>query len=233
MAPRIDPSWLLGCDVSKFQIDVDFPRLKAAGVAFGYVREAEGFFATPDDRWTVNWKGMHAAGIPCGPYYPPHDGDGREQAKRMRGWCGDWEHGRDLRPSIDFEVKGTSLKTAEDMARGILDLFGVLPLIYGGKWFFREVGLARSSILASCPLWLADYEDEPHLPDAFDDWAVWQCNPKGRLDGVPTDVDINVVRSRATLDLLLDVSRVGPAEVPRADAVDGSVTLGAQEGANR
>ena len=220
--PATPVAGLLGCDVSKFQLEVDFPKLVEVGIAFGYIREGESNWREGDDRWAINWPAAHAAGLPCGPYHPPHGGSsGRDQARILRDRCRDWEHGRDLRPAIDLEVKGTPVEVAEEMAEEILALFGVLPVVYTGKWFARAIGLGRSSILAQCPLWLAAYvSPPPALPDAWDDWTIWQFSGSGRLPGITTDVDLNVIRSAAALDMLRDVSRVGPPETMRSPGAD-------------
>lgn len=229
--PQVCDGQLLGCDVSKFQLDVDFATL-AKSIAFGFVREGESNWKEGDDKWAVNWKGMHVAGIPCSPYHPPHAGDGREQARILRGRCADWEHGRDIRPVIDLEVEGASRKVAEDMAEEILAQFGVLPILYTGKWIANGLGITRGSILAQCPLWLASYVPHPApLPDAWDRWTAWQFTDKGRLPGISVNVDLNVIRSRADLDWLRDQVPVGPVEVPRAndDLGPAPVTSAAQE----
>jgi lysozyme len=218
---RVDPSWLRGFDVSKFQLEIDFEKARAGGISFGWIREGESTWGTPDDRWHSNWPACHAAGVPCGPYHPVHgDAPGRDQARILRDRCQDWEHGRDLRPAIDLETRGGApLHEAEAMAEEVELLFGVAPVLYVGKWFAREIGLTRSSPLAKLLLWLPAYDTaHPELPDAWDRWTVWQLSGNGAAPGVSTACDLDVVRTRADLDLLLDVSNVGPAEVPRADS---------------
>jgi lysozyme len=218
---RVDPAWLRGFDVSKFQLEIDFAAAKAGGISFGWIREGESTWSTPDDRWMRNWAACHAAGIPCGPYHPVHgDAPGRTQARILRDRCRDWEHGRDLRPAIDLETRGGApLHEAEAMAEEVELLFGVAPVLYVGKWFAREIGLTRASPLAKLLLWLPAYDTaHPELPDAWDRWTVWQLSGNGAAPGVSTACDLDVVRTRADLDLLLDVSNRGPAEVPRADS---------------
>jgi len=223
---RLRPEWLRGFDVSKFQLEIDFPAARAGGIRFGWIREGESTWTTPDDRWLRNWPACHAAGIPCGPYHPVHgDAPGAVQARILRDRCRDWEHGRDLRPAIDLETRGGApLHEAEAMAEEIEKLFGVAPIIYTGKWFAREIGLTRSSPLARCPLWLAAYTDAPELPDAWDRWHVWQYSGNGRAPGVSTACDLDVIRSQADLDELLDVSGRGPTEVPRASSDTAPLT---------
>lgn len=219
---RVQPGWLRGFDVSKFQLEVDFAAANAGGIRFGWIREGESTWNTPDDRWLRNWSGEHSAGIPCGPYHPVHgDAPGRDQARILRDRARDWQRGRDLRPAIDLETRGGApLHEAEAMAAELEHLFGIAPILYVGKWFAREIGLTRSSPLAKLLLWLPAYVDHPELPDAWDDWLVWQISGNGRAPGVSTACDLDVVRSEADLALLLD----DPREVPRAAASNAPVT---------
>jgi lysozyme len=219
---RIQPRWLRGFDVSKFQLEIDFAAARAGGIRFGWIREGESNWSTPDDKWSRNWPACHAAGIPCGPYHPVHgDAPGAVQARIFRDRCKDWEHGLALRPAIDLETRGGApLHEAEAMAEETERLFGVAPILYVGRYFAREIGLTRKSPLARLLLWLPAYDtDAPQLPDAWDRWHVWQLSGNGTAPGVSTACDLNVVQSEADLDEILDVSRRGPVEVPRADAV--------------
>ncbi len=231
---RIRPRWLRGFDVSKFQLEIDFVAARAGGIRFGWIREGESTWGTPDDRWLQNWPACHAAGIPCGPYHPVHgDAPGRDQARILRDRCKNWEHGRDLRPAIDLETRGGApLHEAEAMAEETELLFGVAPILYVGKWFAREIGLTRSSPLAKLLLWLPAYDTAtPELPDAWDRWHVWQYSGNGRAPGVSTACDLNVVRTRADLDEILDVSAMGPAETMRSPSPDVATITEAERAA--
>jgi lysozyme len=222
--PPLDPTWLRGFDVSKFQLAIDFPTAKASGIAFGWIREGESTWVTPDDRWLRNWAACHAAGIPCGPYHPVHgDAPGRMQARILRDRCRDWQRGRDLRPAIDLETRGGApLHEAEAMAEEVEALFGIAPILYVGRWFAREIGLTRASPLARLPLWLPAYVDgPPELPDAWDRWHVWQYTAKGRVPGISTACDLDVIRTRADLDELrgVEVVEAPIRELPRAESI--------------
>ena len=218
--------WLRGVDVSKFQGRVDWHAVAESDIAFAYIREGESNWQTPDDRWVENWKGAHDAGVPCGPYHPPHSGaSGRDQARILRDRCADWTIGRDLRPAIDLEVTGRYiLHVAEEMAEEILGLFGVLPIIYTGSFFADGIGLDRSSILARCPLWIAAYTAPglPRLPKAWDRWTSWQWTGNGRCAGIAMEVDLDAVRTAEDLAELYGAPppTLRSAEPPRATADD-------------
>ncbi len=79
------------------------------------------------------------------------------------------------------------LRQAEDFVRSILAATGRHPLIYTNAAWADGQPMGRSqhrlggrisehSILANCPLWLADYRFEPQLPSAWrgKGWHFWQ-----------------------------------------------------------
>ena len=48
-----------GVDVSKYQGDIDWPRVRSSGVAFAYIKATEGGDHA-DERFLDNWEGAHA-----------------------------------------------------------------------------------------------------------------------------------------------------------------------------
>lgn len=106
------------------------------------------------------------------------------------------------------------------MAAEIELLFGIAPILYVGRWFAREIGLTRASPLAKLPLWLPAYvEGPPELPDAWDRWHVWQYSASGRVPGVSTKCDLDVIRTQADLDELRGVEEEPSREPPRAESI--------------
>ena len=57
-----------GIDVSKYQGDIDWPRVRASGVAFAFIKATEGGDHA-DDRFADNWAAARAAGMPRGAYH--------------------------------------------------------------------------------------------------------------------------------------------------------------------
>ncbi len=92
------------------------------------------------------------------------------------------------------------LHQAEDFVRTVHEATGRYPLIYttaawadgapaGGHHHTLGGHITERSILAHCPLWLADYRTEPQLPIAWKGkgWHFWQyagdtedCGPRGK-----------------------------------------------------
>jgi GH25 family lysozyme M1 (1,4-beta-N-acetylmuramidase) len=57
-----------GIDVSKYQGDIDWTRVRDAGIRFAYLKVSEGGDHV-DDRFYDNWEGAAAAGVPRGAYH--------------------------------------------------------------------------------------------------------------------------------------------------------------------
>ena len=57
-----------GIDVSKYQGDIDWPRVRASGVAFAFIKATEGGDHA-DERFADNWAAARAAGMPRGAYH--------------------------------------------------------------------------------------------------------------------------------------------------------------------
>ena len=57
-----------GIDVSKWQGEIEWPRVAASGVAFAMVRASYGR-DSEDPRFKANISGAAASGLPCGAYH--------------------------------------------------------------------------------------------------------------------------------------------------------------------
>src|SRR5438045_3009672 len=56
-----------GIDVSKWQGTITWPKVKAAGIEYAFIRVSDGT-ASRDPKFATNWAGAKAAGIIRGPY---------------------------------------------------------------------------------------------------------------------------------------------------------------------
>ena len=54
-----------GIDVSKYQGDIDWPRVRSSGTSFAYIKATEGGDVA-DDRFAENWDGAARAGVQLG-----------------------------------------------------------------------------------------------------------------------------------------------------------------------
>lgn len=189
-----------GIDVSRWQNDIDWNAVKAAGTRFVFIKATEGGDHI-DPRFLTNWSGAKAAGIPVGAYHfvywcrPAH-----EQAQ--------WfvQHiPRDpdaLPPVLDLEWNGHSrtcpqkvprevaLEKARLMLRELEAHTGKIPIIYTDITFHKEV-LEGEREFDRYPFWLRSVAAVPEERYVGRRWAFWQYTTTGRIPGIRGDVDRN------------------------------------------
>jgi len=198
---------VVGVDVSKWQGQVDFARVKAAGKTYVFIKVTQGATGVDPD-YVANIAAARAAGLYAGSYhFYTTDHDAQSQFANLSQHL-DLRPG-DLPPVVDIEVLAeNSLPDLAAQLTSFLDLiegrYGVKPILYSGLSFAN----AHLQGLGAYPLWLAEYNDAaaPKLPNGWSDWTFWQHSQDGRVDGVDGAVDLD--RFNGTLDAL-NALRVG------------------------
>jgi lysozyme len=192
-----------GIDVSKWQGEIDWPAVRAAGTRFAFIKATEGG-DHEDERFRANWNGAKAAGIPVGAYHfvywcrPAH-----EQAQWfVQHIPNDPEA---LPPVLDLEWNGHSrtcprkvareiaLEKARLMLRELEAHTGKVPIIYTDITFHKEV-LEGEREFDRYPFWLRSVAARPEERYTDRPWAFWQYTTTGRIPGIKGDVDRNVFR---------------------------------------
>ena len=216
-----DGNTIQGVDVSYYQGTIDWPRVKASGIDFAFIRVSDGE-VFKDPKFATNWAGARAAGVVRGAYqfFRPAQ-DPIAQADLLVNSIGTLA-GDDLPPVIDVEATGgLSPSTIQARVRTWVDRvtqrLGRAPIIYTGKYFWRdEVGGPRT--YAEHALWIAQYTSRcPDLPDPWARWTFWQHTDKGSVPGIRGPVDLDKFNG----DLAALQAFVGGAgTVPAAEAID-------------
>ena len=188
----------IGLDISHWQGDVDFEKLKAAGVEFVFIRVGrtdgiEGDYVL-DTKYEQNIERANKAGIPVGIYFYSY-ANSREKAVKDAQWVldkiKDWKI--DLPIAFDWENWGTynsfnlSFFGLTDMANGFLDVFkdaGYEGLLYSSKNYLENIWMK-----ADYPVWLAHYVKNTNYEGQY---SYWQICSNGHVDGINGDVDIDI-----------------------------------------
>jgi lysozyme len=184
-----------GIDVSYYQGDIAWSRVKRAGIKFAFIRAADGTEIV-DTMFEANWGGAANAGIPHGAYqYFRADQSPTDQADVLITLLR--THGvGELPPVIDVEdTAGLPLQQVVEAARAWIDRvksqLHVEPIVYTnpGMWTLRG-----APELASQILWVAHYTTTcPTLPPPWAKWTFWQYTDNGRVDGIDGVVDLDVL----------------------------------------
>ena len=185
-----------GVDLSRFQGAVDWPKLKAAGLEFAWLKATEGGDRV-DPAFAENWRAARRAGVARGAYhFYYHCRPASEQA----AWFienAPREAGA-LPPVLDIEWTPDSptctLRPDGAVVRaGILEFqrivaahYGQRPVIYTTVDFWRDNDLGR---LRGEEFWLRSVAAQPGAIYPGQRWTFWQFSATGLVPGVvgPTD----------------------------------------------
>lgn len=192
----------LGIDVSAHQQDIDWQRVARSGVEFailrvGYRGYTEGSIQE-DSYFEQNLAGAIDAGLEVGVYFfsqAMDEQEAREEARyvldKIAGYqlafpvFFDWEKiGAEARSdAMDF----ASLTTVTDTFCTEIENAGY----QAGLYFNQQLGyeeLHLPSLRQYC-FWLAEYNEVPTFPYAFE---LWQYTSEGSVDGIEGNVDLNL-----------------------------------------
>lgn len=188
-----------GIDASRWQGAVDWPRARAAGVSFAYLKATEGADRV-DPQFETYWRGAAAAGIPRGAYHFYYIcGPARDQARwfirnvpRVRGA---------LPPVLDIEWNAHSptcrkrpdaahMRAEAEVFLTMLERhYGQRPVVYTTVDFFADTELGR---LPRTDFWLRSVAGHPSKVYPGQSWTFWQYSGTGLVPGFSGKVDLNV-----------------------------------------
>ncbi len=189
-----------GIDVSKYQGQIDWEQVRAAGVSFAFIKATEGGDRV-DSRFQENWEGARRAGVPRGAYHFTYWC--RPMADQIAWFIRHVPRDPDaLPPVLDVEwnfesptcARRIPVAQAQAKMREFLHAierhYGKKPIIYADIMFHREV-LANNEF-AQYPFWVRSVRTVPHERYPGRRWAFWQITATGRVAGISTPVDRNV-----------------------------------------
>ncbi len=195
-----------GIDVSHWQDQIDWARVKQEGPDFAFLKATEGGDIV-DATYARNWKETKDKGILRGPYhfFRPRTNLQTQIDNFSRVIEANGIGVGDLPPVLDAEEpklwKGIGKKAAADLCVGFLE--GVkknlglrVPLIIYMSSSFSEEILGADPRLKQNILWVADYTPpvpgQPRVPKPWDSWDFYQFTEHGTMPGINgKDVDIN------------------------------------------
>lgn len=196
-----------GIDVSKYQGNVNWPAVAAAGNEFAFARVSYGT-SSKDAYFAANWAGMKNAGIIRGAYqFFRASQDPQAQAELFISMVESLGEG-DLPPVIDVENNDggqSASKVIAGVSQWIETVESALPgrqvIIYTGTPFWRDT-LGNPTQFNTQPLWVAQYANVPgpSIPSAWSVWTFWQYSETGTVNGITGAVDLN--RFNGELDRL-------------------------------
>lgn len=188
-----------GIDVSSYQGDIDFNRVRVSGIDVVYIKAGEGGTLT-DSNFQRNYERAKRAGLIIGFYYYATaltTNEARLQAREFHNLIKD--KSVQARPAMDYEnfdgleredINAIGLAFLEELER----LSGVTPMIYSDAYSAQSIWDDR---FAKFPLWLADYSRRDEFPSdiiVWESWTGYQYSDTGEVPGIQGNVDMNLFK---------------------------------------
>lgn len=204
------PQIYRGIDVSEYQGEIDFARVRGSGIQVVYIRSSLGSDYT-DPYFRRNYDGARAQGLRVG-FYHYVTARTVAQARQEAHFFATVIAGTrpDCRLAMDFEyLSGLSAAQVNDIAWAFLRELGRLTgkelVVYSDAYNARAVFDQR--LADAYPLWVAQYGVEsPEDNGKWQSWVGFQYSSTGRVGGISGDVDLD----RFTKDIFLTESAPSP-----------------------
>lgn len=192
----------VGIDVSKWNGDIDWDRVKNAGVEFAIVRAGyRGSVSgtlVEDACFAANMRGAAASGVPVGVYFftqAINEVEAVEEASVVISLMR--EHKIDYPVFIDTEGAGGSGRadSLDPETRTLvceafcstIENAGYEAGVYASRnWYNNNLYTQR---LENYCIWLAEYRSAPLYQGYY---QMWQYTSKGKIDGISGNVDMNI-----------------------------------------
>ena len=192
----------VGIDVSKWNGEIDWDKVKNAGVEFSIIRAGYRGSVTGslvvDPRFAENMRGAATSGIPVGVYFftqAVNEVEAVEEASAVLELIR--EYNLEYPVFIDTEGAGgngradgldvdTRTRVCEAFCRTITNA-GYTAGVYASRNWYNN-NLHTENLEQYC-IWLAEYRSVPVYQGYY---QMWQYTSKGSIDGIEGNVDMNV-----------------------------------------
>jgi lysozyme len=187
-----------GIDVSKFQGNVNWQKVKNAGISFAFARAIDDKTGTTaDPKFARNWQGMKDNGIFRGAYYFLRPNRNMQRAADLFVSIVEELGEGDLPPVLDVEsADGASASNILDDIQQWMDIVEAglkrEMMIYTFRPFWEST-LGNSTRFSNRALWIAHFTSaaQPKFPSAFPRYSFWQFTETGTVPGITGNVDLD------------------------------------------
>lgn len=191
------PNTKIGIDISKWQGDIDFEKVKNAGCEFVIIKAAGSYIdgeMYTDPKFIYNIENALKNNLKVGVYFNS-DANSVDMAKKEIEYILDLIKDYDIELGIaydwenftNFNTFNISLHTLNEMA----DIFlketkekGYKPILYSSKYYLENIWDKNYDI------WVAQYADNNTYEGEY---IMWQQCSDGRIDGINAYVDIDIM----------------------------------------
>ncbi|MFQ8999376.1 GH25 family lysozyme [Allofournierella massiliensis] len=196
-------AWVKGVDVSKYQGNIDWNKVKASGIEFAIIRVGYRGYGSgvlvEDSTFRQNIKGATAAGLKVGLYFYSqaiNETEAVEEASMVISLC----QGYNISYPIYFDTekvagdtgRADNISRAQRTANAVafcetIRNSGYKAGVYSyASWFYNQLNMAS---LSPYSIWIAQYRDQLSFDYNYD---IWQYSSTGTVPGIPKPTDMNV-----------------------------------------
>lgn len=184
-----------GIDVSKHNGNIDWAKVKNAGIQFAILRVGYGMYENQKDvQFENNYRGATNNGIPVGVYLYSYAKSVAE-AEREADVCLKWLANRKLQLPVYFDIEDKTQQnlgksTLDDMCRAFcnkIEKAGYWAGIYSNKYWATSV-ISGPELGKRYTYWVAQYSNKCTYNGPY---AIWQYSSDGKVNGINGRVDMN------------------------------------------
>lgn len=184
-----------GIDVSTWQGNIDFEKVRKSGISFVIIRAGYGSLTSQKDKYfEQNYSRAKAAGLDVGAYWYSY-ADSAESAKREAKACLEVIRGRQFEYPIFFDLEE---KSQFDKGKAFCDSFvrtfcgeleqaGYYAGLYCSTYWLTHY--VSKSVSDRYTLWVAQYADK--CTYSVSSYGMWQYSCKGKINGISGNVDLD------------------------------------------
>ena len=192
-----------GIDVSKYQGNIDWTKVKNSNVEYAFLRTGYRSYGagliTNDSNFKQNLQGASSAGIDVGVYFYSqaiNTTEAIEEAQyvldQVKGYNVNYPIVVDIEEILNDTYRQQNL-TSEELTNICIAFCekiksaGYTPMIYSNlKYYVAKLNLEK---LTSYEKWYASYDTSLYFPY---DISIWQYSQSGTVDGITGKVDLNI-----------------------------------------
>lgn len=181
-----------GIDVSTFQGQINWQRVKESGIQFAMIRGGYGR-SMLDDRYNTNYIGAKTVGIPVGVYhysYATSKAHAKDEAEFVLKYLRDRKFEYPIALDIEDRIqRSLSKRTVSAIVKTFCETVekaGYYVVIYSSKSFL--LNKIDVSLLKRYDVWCAQWANQCDYPYSY---GMWQYSDKGRVDGISGNVDLD------------------------------------------
>lgn len=184
-----------GIDVSVYQGQIDWAKVKQAGIGFAILRIGYGMYDNQKDvTFERNYQEATRIGIPIGVYLYSY-AKSVDEAIKEANLTLKWLNNRKLQLPVYFDIED---KSQEGLGKNVLNNMciafcktiekaGYWAGIYSNKYWATSI-ISGAELAKKYTYWVAQYANECTFNG---DYAIWQYSSTGKVAGISGNVDLN------------------------------------------